>query len=290
MQVFQTFIDDHRFGDLHPQEDALLVDNNVFAVADGITRDPLGVTDFTGLSKEEALQTYPNPSPAKFAADAFVDGFVEYFRLNPNSTDIKAAFEACNHKIATLNADKNPNPDYLINDYWACVAAGAVVKDYKLYWGNVGDCNIRVLSSTGEVKLITTDSVANFDKHFHDEQNRPAEFDWRKPEWRRFVRQEYRNNSQKIANGEVVGYGALTGELTARPFMNFGELDLMVGDYVLIYSDGFESYWQQPELREILQAVRATNSLQPLHDWTAELAPTEWVKFGREKSLILALI
>jgi len=74
----------------HPEEDSFKYSINeggrvIVAVADGITRDRIG-------------ESYPNPNPAKEAADLFCNSFLAYIRnrtLGDNS--IKDAFRYGRH-------------------------------------------------------------------------------------------------------------------------------------------------------------------------------------------------
>ena len=48
-----------------PIEDQYYANNNEAIVADGITRDPIGISDFSKCTKEEFLKKYPRPSGAE---------------------------------------------------------------------------------------------------------------------------------------------------------------------------------------------------------------------------------
>jgi len=69
MQVLKLQLPDTEFGNKKELEDSILNEGNIFAIADGITRDPIGVLDFTGKSELELLENYPKPSPAKISAN-----------------------------------------------------------------------------------------------------------------------------------------------------------------------------------------------------------------------------
>ena len=58
-----------------PIEDQFYASENEAIVADGITRDPLGVEDLSTISKEEFLLKYPRPSGAFLAAKEICDTF-----------------------------------------------------------------------------------------------------------------------------------------------------------------------------------------------------------------------
>ncbi len=222
------------------------------AVADGITRDPPSL-DFldqgTLLGKVQFALKYPRPSPAKIAADTFCDSFLEFLltRKESNESILSPAFAYANQRIKRLNQDNLEKVDYLENDFWACVASGGIVNNNKLYWSYITDCGVCVFDKGGELKFRTTN-----DKQEADGNVDFKGMDWKNPRWRRKRREEYRNNPEKIINGQLASFGALTGEETALPFVKQGQVDLEKGDYVLFYSDGIESTIYSEEFREHL--------------------------------------
>ncbi len=294
MKIFKIQLADNKLKGLHPQEDSAEYtnesENGIFAVADGITRDPIGIGDFTGRKLEEVLKGYPNPSPAKFAADTFTKSFIKYFESNTDRT-IRDAFIHCNQKIKELNDAQNPNHDYLENDFWACVACGGIIKNKILYWGNVDDCAIKVFNKDFNLTFASPNQHLIFEEYFHTNKNHPTDFDWNKPKSRMLVRKEYRNNpNQKDSNGNIVSYGALTGEKSTEDFINTGELKLENGDFVIFYSDGFEDLLQDLTLRNILYQVKEQNDVLALENHSNGLANKDHIKFGRERSMILVLV
>ena len=58
-----------------PIEDQYYANNNEAIVADGITRDPIGISDFSKCTKEEFLKKYPRPSGAELAAKEVCSSF-----------------------------------------------------------------------------------------------------------------------------------------------------------------------------------------------------------------------
>ncbi len=68
------------------KEDAFRYKTNgkiiIAVVADGITRDPIGIKTRPEFSDKKAMKetasNYPRPSPAKIAANLFCESFVEY--------------------------------------------------------------------------------------------------------------------------------------------------------------------------------------------------------------------
>lgn len=220
-----------------PEEDCFRFDKKlgIFAVADGITRDPEGIIEIPGLLEvseiESVIENYPRPSPAGIAAGVFCDCFLDFLKKEKN---IKKGFKFCNKEIKKLNDENNPHPDYLVNDFWACVGAGGFVFDGKLYWGFVGDCGVAVFDKKGKLKFKTKDEVVSKKRGKEIENKYNTEFKFAKG--RKITRSLYRNNP-----ANPLAYGALTGEKNAEGYFKFGCLDLVEGDFVVFYSDGFVS-------------------------------------------------
>ena len=181
-----------------PREDALAVGQDAIAVADGITRDPPGVPDFSGLAIEKILKYYPTISGGALAAQLFCHRFIKHFNTAPtDERHVEKAFSAANQAIAELNTQRVPRIDYLVNDYFACSAVGGLLEDDRLYWGCIGDSGLIVFDKLGQRKLRTPDGMQNFRRYEPE-----LELDWNKPGSRRLVRSQFRNNPNKIVDGE----------------------------------------------------------------------------------------
>ncbi len=279
--TYSLTLGNSKYGQALPDEDAHAFSHGIFAVADGITRDPAGETDFSKRTPQDMAAAYPNPSGAKMAADVFCKEFIE---SSLHGTDTRAAFLSANQAIAELNRVHVPKPDYLVNDYFACVAAGAHIIDDTLHWSVIGDCGVIVYGADGTFKLRTPDSFAVF----HElELNGTVIFDWKKPEGRTLVRSQYRNNPKQLLDGRCVSYGALTGETTAEPFIYSGEYKLVSGDLVVLYSDGFEETILHPDFPIIARNEKiATESIAA---FSTKLAADDYEKYGRERTIIASL-
>ena len=72
-----------------PVEDQYYANDNEAIVADGITRDPIGISDFSKTTKREFLEKYPRPSGAELAAKEICSTFPEtgYFQRYIPSAD-----------------------------------------------------------------------------------------------------------------------------------------------------------------------------------------------------------
>ncbi|MBU1916321.1 protein phosphatase 2C domain-containing protein, partial [Patescibacteria group bacterium] len=269
-------------GHLQPPEDAYKYLSSDAVVADGVTREPLPIRDRRKLTFEQATKGYPNPSGARLAADLFCETFVRRISRQPASKEkIKTAFRAGNEAIHKLNLERVPRPDYMVNDYFSCVAAGWSVSNSKLSWGVIGDCGLIIYSRTGQRRFETRDQVLPVTRHL----NRIG-MDLALPKNRKFFRQILRNNPDYFFNGRHVSYGALTGERTAEHYLECGEFDLSPGDLIVCFSDGF---WQTVRHAEFFQRVyrdSASEAEQSFIPFALGLARRDQAKYGREGTLV----
>jgi serine/threonine protein phosphatase PrpC len=266
---------DSRYGRLHPTEDSYLTAPNVFVVADGVTRDPLGLSDFTGCSQVEVLATYPKPSPALLAAETFCKVFVRR-AVNDEGENLKAAALEANFAIEYINRGRNV--DYLVNDFAACVATGGVVVDHVLKWVTCGDCQISVFSQSGKSIFTTPNGVGAWASHA-----KKVNFDWNTPEGRRLVRSQYRNRPDQIVDLKCVSYGAFTGEPSVEPFIDTGQLKLEKGDSIACYSDGFGPTVEHKDFLSMVKSSRVD-----FENWSNHLANQNYAKYGHERTLVIA--
>jgi len=262
-RLFYKMIYQKTFPDLkksHPREDFFLSRRNIFAIADGITRDPLGFKDFSGHDWNEMSKSYPNPSGAALAAKKFCQSFVKSIS-KIKKIDLKAvrqAFLSANHEIGKLNQKNVPKVDYLENDFWACVAAGGVIHQNILFWGAITDCGLAIYKKSGQKKFQTKNWMRPFEKYL---AKNPIPF--AKPEVRRKIRSEFRNKLKMTHRGKPVGYGALTGEKEAKKFMHFGKVELEKEDLVIFYTDGFEKVISQKDFFKNIYFPKFARSCHP---------------------------
>jgi serine/threonine protein phosphatase PrpC len=219
-----------------PEEDSFryleATSSAIIAVADGITRDSMcAMYKQCNKAVLKILKGYPNPSPAKLAAEKFCESFTTYLKQEPqvNKKTITSAFSYANNEIFKLNEENVACVDYSENDYWGCVASGGVVINNTLYWGHICDCGVCVFDKFGNLKFRTEDDMQNANKCIDSLGDK-----WGLAKWRKEFRIKYRNNP----NENYGSYGALTGEKAALNFVRVGKFELSDKDYVLFYSDG----------------------------------------------------
>lgn len=220
-----------------PEEDSFkhyLNDKILISVADGITRDPLGVKILEDnlFNKIGTCATYLRPSPAKKASNLFCKSFIEYLKKKKiGDNSIKKSFEYINKKIYELN--KGIKIDYLKNDFGACVGVGVIIKNNRLYYGYITDCGLAVFDRKGKLRFKTKNEGPNSKGDINRDVMKKYNTNFKYPKGRKIIRSKYRNNPS-----EPLAYGALTGEKNALCYVRTGEFQLTDKDYVILYSDG----------------------------------------------------
>lgn len=276
------------FPDL-PKEDSFMYlgseNKTLVAVADGITRDPVGVKYLPSPEDKEAikeaLKKYPRPSPAKIAADKFCEYSLASLQdqTNVNKMILREAFEYANKGIQNLNKENVRQVDYLENDFWACVASAGVIENYTFFWGYICDCGICVFDKSGKLKFRTQNDFDEAGNYIDSHGN------WGDPEWRKEIRSKFRNNPKNIIDGRLISYGALTGEDTALEFLKTEKLELEKGDYIFFYSDGMEHIIYSEKFRKNL----SENGLSKLENFCRIISYDD-KKYGFEGTLVGVLV
>ncbi|MFH1564298.1 MAG: PP2C family serine/threonine-protein phosphatase [bacterium] len=287
--IYKVSLPNLLYGHLMPPEDSMLVEGKIFCVADGITRDPTSPKDFTNLSIEESLKNYPSPSGARFAADIFCESFVKSLNKKVLSLNtVRNAFIFGNKQIAKLNKKSVKKVDYLVNDFFGCVASSGVIYNSRLFWAGICDCGIIVYNKNGKIKFQTPNWMKPFEEY--EKLNlQKRDFNFAMPKYRKMIRSEYRNNAKKIVENKCVSYGALTGEKEAEMFMNFGEIGLSKGDLVVFYTDGFEATMQHKKFFKTIYHNTESLVEQAFVPFSLSLAKEDYNKFGKERTLIAVI-
>lgn len=278
-------IDNNKYGHLLPKEDYFLQTDNIFCIADGITRDPVIPEGIITNTEEEKLEYYPNPSGASMAARAFCEAFIQFLNDKNMITeqDIKNAFIYANQKIKELNDYYIKNCDYLTQDYYACVASGCVIIDKKLYWGCICDCGIAIYDKNLKLKFRTADYMSNFNNYKMPEFAEKG-LNWEEDECRQIIRKYYRNKPNKIVDNVLVSYGAITGEKEAEEFINIGKVELESDDVVILYSDGFEkAIYNENFIRYLFDNFDYDDKII---EYSKKMGDKEYNNYGKERTLI----
>jgi len=236
-----------------PVEDSYSFDaeKGIMIVADGITRDPKNMPILCYGSKNpfkwhRFFKNYPNPSPAKKAADLFCKTALECLRSygEIGKLSIRNAFDAGNEAIHSLNRKENPLPDYLENDFYGCVAAIASMQNGIISWGHIADPGVCVFDKDGNIPIARINTELNDELKSTLSEGPSSELgivmsrrklNFNMPEGRKLIRRNYRNNPT-----EEMAYGALTGESIAMYYVRTGQWILNPEESVVVYTDGLE--------------------------------------------------
>lgn len=256
-----------------PIEDQFYASENEAIVADGITRDPIGVVDLSTCSQKELLTKYPRPSGAELAAKEICDTF------SKSSGLLKDRLIKCNNAVKELNDKYILKCDYLENDYFGAVASCISIKDNILDYTYICDCGIIIFDSLGNIKFQTGNDKERYSDPFINRIGIP----WNLPEARVIVRRDYRNNLDNTYDGKCVSYGAITGEATAISFIKSGQIKLSNGDIVLVYSDGFSKFLNDQDF--ISQIINFEKD--KFEKYIEIKSQSNYEKYGKEKTFVL---
>lgn len=258
----------------HPREDFLAWSKkfSVFAVADGVTLE----LDERGF--------YPNPSGAGAVAKIFCQAVVrETEKVYSRFTvpDLKKVFVAANAAVAEYNRKHGRAPgqiDYWSRDLFAATAAWAVVKDNQIYWSVLCDSGVACFDEQGRAKFKSPDCWTIYRKNLPSDWTKTPEVERKKT-----ARRVYRNGVN--AQGELIGYGVVTGEKAAERYLHRGKFTVNKGDTVFIFSDGFENYINQADFVKIF-AEWPRDLTKKIKTYTANKSLQDPNNFGRERTLI----
>lgn len=239
-------------------EDYFAVNENIFCVADGVTRDSIyGEAIPYPQNKEEVeewIKGYPNPSGAYEAAKICAEKFVKYVseckdKINENV--LREIAKKVNEEIAKIN--ENREIDYLANDLFCCVAVGGCIIENTLYCFSIGDCHITALDEEFNTKFTTINNHKQFEDYL-EEYCKEHIYNWNNSKDRLMVRRDFRNKPEKKYKNKEVSFGVLSGEKEAEHYIDVYKVDLSEVKYICAYSDGCEPFFsQKEEVRKIIQ-------------------------------------
>lgn len=231
-----------------PIEDYYCVEDNIFCVTDGVTRDLVGGEVATyPKNKEEAqynAEHYPNPSGAFEASKIIADNFVKYIKEFKNDIDekvIKESIKKANKDVWKINEKRKI--DYIGEDLYCSEAVGGRITSDYLYCFSIGDCYIKVFNENKE-EIFCTENDHLWMEEFETNYLKQGEYNWENPRYRLIIRGALRNNYIITHNGKKVGYGALTGEDSAMDFVKIYKVPLENAKYICAYSDGCMPYFE----------------------------------------------
>lgn len=257
-----------------PVEDPYYAGENTAIIADGITRDPIRIKDFSKCSKKDLIINYPNPSGAEMCAKEICKTFKE-----ENGT-LKEKLIKCNEAVNLLNKKYIKECDYLENDYYGAVASCIEIKESTLKFAYICDSGVIVYNKLGNIKFQTEDDKKIYSDPYKREAGLPP---WYLSECRKIVRSKWRNNPDNIIDGKCVSFGAITGEKEAISFIKSGEIEIEKEDTVLLYSDGFSEFLHE---QEFINKILDFNK-EDFENYIVSKSTQDYEKYGKEKTIII---
>lgn len=240
-----------KYGIKFPEEDFGYVDNDLFCVADGVTRDLIGgeIRPYPKTQEEATYiaNHYPNPSGSFESSKIIATNFVKYLKNsqeNINESAIEEAIRHANKDVWEINKDRKI--DYVGEDLYCSVAVGGAITEEYLYCFAIGDCYIKVFDENKK-EIFTTVNDHLWLEEYEEEFLKEGLYSWMDPRSRVLVRAGIRNNPIITYKGKQVGYGALTGEDTAMDFVKVYKVPLKDAKYICAYSDGCIPYFESEE-------------------------------------------
>jgi len=256
-----------------PKEDYLVLSKKfpIFAVADGVTL------------RAKTGKKYPNPSGAAQVAKIFCEKIVfkaekKYEKFSKK--DLPDIFEIANKAVADYNFLKGRTEktiNYFDFDLFSATTSFLLIKDNKAYWFSLCDAGLMIFDKLGK-KIFNSPSFSPINGKFLPKN-------WNKMESneRDIVMHKFRNKLGK--NGELLGYGVVDGQKQAVEYLNYGEIDINAGDLAIIYTDGFENYFDSKDF--IKMFVEWPNDLDKKFSiYEEKMAKKDKIKYGLERTLV----
>ena len=260
-----------------PREDYTAVSAKypIFVVADGVTL------------KRDQEGNYPDPSGAYEAAKLFCEKVIEEAEKvyeNFSESDIQNVFAAGNTAVKKLNDSHGiveGKLDFRGFDYFSTTTSFALIKDGILYWWTMHDCGLEVLSPAGDVLFRAPKVVPNKERFF------VGQTELTETELNKAIRSTYRNKLGE--QGELVGYGVVTGEEAGLAYLSRGTKEVATGSTVVLFSDGFENYVELKEFNTLL-AENNQNKEELLEKYSEEKIKESPKLFGQERTVVAITI
>lgn len=259
-----------------PQEDFSLIQSNIFAVFDGVTR----------LFQEP----YPNPSPAfeasQIAAKTIASVIQEGVLSNQNNLDLlRAAFRQANLKIKQYNNSLGVTPstvNHLERQYAATVGSFGFIAGRTLYFGQINDSGAMIFDSFGNREIDLSANQTFFVKYLTHLETK-GDFRAGSKEEHVFVRSKIVNNTQASFDGRPIRFGVMTGQKEAENFLRVGSLDIEKGQIAIFYTDGFLPFVFDEEFIKMLFVARDQSEITRYVNHKEALGE----KFQKEKTMIV---
>lgn len=227
-----------------PNEDACLANPalGLAVVADGVTRSRDGEGKY--------------PSGSTLAPRLLVEQMEKVVLDAPGGANREAlslGLALANSAIGQANAESGISEglDFQSRDYLGTTGVALLVKQEgqrtSAHFAFIGDPMLFHIRPTGEVALLTRDQLRNchqFGKPTFDRLARLKGWSQREAARRRLLwqRRDVRNNAKaRDTQGNLIGFGVLTGEAKALDFIETGSVEVGPGDRFVLASDALRA-------------------------------------------------
>ena len=194
---------------------------------------------------------------------------------NPQEETIREALNFANDRIREMNENEGMTKsaiNYRERDFFDCVGVAATISRSALLYGYLSDCGLALFNKNNELLFQTENTLKPIIAPYMQMED--------VRERRELIKKELRNNS----NGS--GYGAFTGEQEAALYYRIGTVRVHSEDLIVLYSDGFEPYFQFPEFVNLLRKGNTST----LDAFSAQKAKENPETFGSDRTVLSILI
>lgn len=254
-----------------PPEDYALVQDNAFAVCDGVTLDH--------------QHPYQNPSPAAHAAKLAAETLVQALKKSQGKDLLQRAFIKANRAIHCYNISMGVTyrtVDFLQKQYAATVASFGIINGHTLRWGQINDCGVMVLDHNGRIVMNQILDQKPYSDFIADHRRKKISIEGTAAE-HRFVR-KYVVNSQTLHYGnKLINWGVMTGQPVARYFLRTGRFVIKARQIVLFYSDGLMPFLELVSFRKKMVSMKGVHQIRKFILSLSKQGP----KFRKEKTMVI---
>jgi len=272
----QTFHSSSSFPDkpAGPDEDFLLVRNNIFAVFDGVTllfQDP-----------------YPDPSPAydvsQIAAETIAEGISQDVSQRTVSL-LSKVFKEANSCVKEYNnrlGITRKTVDHLSRQYASTVGAFGFFANGILYFAQINDSGVMVFDPLGNREV---DFVINSKPliNYLTDLEKAGKFQPGSKEEHIFIRSQVVNNCNLFYQNQKIDFGVMNGQDEAVDFLHFGCCNIVSGQIALFYTDGFLPFVYDKEFIKVLLVAGDKSKITEYISQKETLGE----KFQKEKTMIV---
>lgn len=255
-----------------PDEDAVKASGNFFAVFDGVTL--------------EHQSPYPNPSPAALAAQVAVDTSYEAYQSASQKSEalVLEAFRKANKRVEEYNQSLGITPatvNYLDKQYAAAVGALGFIEGGRLFYGQINDCGVAVYDN--QLRQVASSIIAGGYEAWLVEMREKQGYAPDSQEEHQYVRRNLVNKTVRLAGGQELAFGVLTGEPEANQFVRTGNVQVRPGWTVVCYSDGFIPHLED---NKVIQKLAEA----PRQEIEAYLRTFRSYPYTKERSMIVVRV